>query len=263
MNSFHVTLPSDSSVNYFPDNTVANYVTKLPDRLVLDGDYEVGLAEIIYPHSWYNVNTEGDRYWFGFMNELGSELKKFFLPSGYYADGSELAATLNRIAQNAIDEYAPNPDLKIKFHYEPITNKFTIEFRSKVLPPRLVISDKLKKLLGFTGTWSGFTAKYMTATNPVDLNQNLDLIFVYCDIASHQCVGDIKAPLLRVVNVSGRHRSLFRNVYTHPIYVPVERRDFDSIQISLYSQTGQPIPFQFGKSVVTLHFRRKHSLLSI
>ena len=234
----------------------------VPDRLILDGDYEVGLSEIIYPHSWYNINTSNNRYWFGFSPEPGLELK-FFLPTGYYADGSDLASALNRIAQNAIDEEAPNRDLKIKFHFDPISNRFNIEFRSKGSPSKLLMSEKLKKLLGFDGVMSGLTSMYTLADNPVDLNQNLDLIYVYCDIASHQCVGDIKAPLLRVVNVSGKHRTLVRNIYTHPIYVPVGRRDFDSIQISLLSQSGKPIPFQFGKSVVTLHFRKKSSLLSL
>ena len=52
MNShFYVTLPSDSSAGYYPNNTVARFVTKLPERIRIEGDYEMGLAEIIYPHS--------------------------------------------------------------------------------------------------------------------------------------------------------------------------------------------------------------------
>ena len=48
MSHFYVTLPSDSSMNTYPDNTVAHYVTKLPRPINLDGDYEVALAELIY-----------------------------------------------------------------------------------------------------------------------------------------------------------------------------------------------------------------------
>ena len=50
---FYVTLPSNSSVEYFPDNKTLNFVTKLSRTLQLDGEWEVGLAEIDYPHTWY------------------------------------------------------------------------------------------------------------------------------------------------------------------------------------------------------------------
>ena len=52
---FYVTLPSNSSMEYFPDNKTSNFVTKLSRTLQLDGEWEVGLAEIDYPHTWYNI----------------------------------------------------------------------------------------------------------------------------------------------------------------------------------------------------------------
>jgi hypothetical protein len=52
--SFYVTLPSNSSFEYFPENTLNNYTTKL-HTLRLEGNYEVGLVEISYPQNWiYN-----------------------------------------------------------------------------------------------------------------------------------------------------------------------------------------------------------------
>ena len=52
---FHVTLPSYSSMQYFPDNKTSNFVTKLSRTLQLDGEWEVGLAEIDNPHTMYNI----------------------------------------------------------------------------------------------------------------------------------------------------------------------------------------------------------------
>ena len=52
---FYVTLPSNSSMEYFPDNKTSNFVTKLSRTLQLDGDWEVGLAEIDCRHTWYNI----------------------------------------------------------------------------------------------------------------------------------------------------------------------------------------------------------------
>ena len=37
-------------MEYFPDNKASNFVTKLSRTLQLDGEWEVGLAEIDYPH---------------------------------------------------------------------------------------------------------------------------------------------------------------------------------------------------------------------
>ena len=42
-------------MQYFPDNKTSNFVTKLSGTLQLDGEWEVGLAEMDYPHTWYNI----------------------------------------------------------------------------------------------------------------------------------------------------------------------------------------------------------------
>ena len=53
---FYVMLPSNSSMEYFPNNQTSNFVTNLSRTLQLDGEWEVGLAEIDYPHTWYNIH---------------------------------------------------------------------------------------------------------------------------------------------------------------------------------------------------------------
>jgi hypothetical protein len=51
-------LPSDSSRKYFPDNTVANYRTKLAALIEFNTDeWEVGLVEISCPSGFTGVNT--------------------------------------------------------------------------------------------------------------------------------------------------------------------------------------------------------------
>ena len=46
----YVVLPSNSSMEYYPDNTLANFKVKLGRPLVLSTPYEVALVEMIYPH---------------------------------------------------------------------------------------------------------------------------------------------------------------------------------------------------------------------
>ena len=46
MDQFYVTLPSNASMNIFPDNKKSNYTTQFNTPIVLDGNYEVALANI-------------------------------------------------------------------------------------------------------------------------------------------------------------------------------------------------------------------------
>jgi hypothetical protein len=95
------------------------------------------------------------------------------------------------------------------------------------------------------------------ADEAFDVNRGLNFMYVYCDVASHAIVGDTKTPLLSVCNVAGKHGEFLGLVYAHPHCVPVGRREFDSIEIAINSELGKPMPFQYGKPVVVLHFRRR------
>jgi hypothetical protein len=100
---FFVTLPSDSSAQYYPNNTVARFVAKLPETIRLQGQYEMALVEIIYPHNWYNVSDENkDNYWIAAANK--DRMQKAYLSPGYYEDGNALIEALgfaNTLASNS------------------------------------------------------------------------------------------------------------------------------------------------------------------
>ena len=51
MSGFYLTLPSNSSMDYHPENTLTNFVTRLPTVIDLEGSWEVALMEIQYPHT--------------------------------------------------------------------------------------------------------------------------------------------------------------------------------------------------------------------
>jgi hypothetical protein len=90
MSHFYVTLPSDSSANYFPNNTVVRFITKLPERIRLEGEYEMALAEIIYPHTWYNVDNQDEKYWLAAIGVGRDNILKVDLPSGFTQTGLRL-----------------------------------------------------------------------------------------------------------------------------------------------------------------------------
>ena len=56
MTHFYLTLSSNSSQEYFPDNTLTEFVTKLPSTIELTNDNTlIGLAQIMFPRSWYTI----------------------------------------------------------------------------------------------------------------------------------------------------------------------------------------------------------------
>jgi len=54
---FYLTLPSNSAAS----NSDANFTTLLPIQISLDGEWEVGLAEIIYGNKWYNFDSNNNQ----------------------------------------------------------------------------------------------------------------------------------------------------------------------------------------------------------
>jgi hypothetical protein len=119
----------------------------------------------------------------------------------------------------------------------------------------VTLSHEFMKFLGFTRGW--LSKNQITANDMLDLNRGMNLMYVYCDVASYSIVGDAETPLLRVCNPSGKDGETIRTIFTHPHYVPVARRELETIEINISDELGRPIPFMHGKSVVTLHFRPK------
>ena len=68
-------------MQYFLDNKTSNFVTKLSTTLQLDGEWEVGLAEIDYPHTWYN-KREGNNSMEIYVPDKWAQ--EFSIQPGYY-----------------------------------------------------------------------------------------------------------------------------------------------------------------------------------
>ena len=56
-----------------------------------------------------------------------------------------------------------------------------------------------------------------------------------------------------MVNATGNLGDLIHRLYTTPQYIQVSRKEFNIVEIDIRDDTGRPVPFEFGKVVVTLH----------
>jgi hypothetical protein len=69
---------------------VEKHTTKLSNRIELDGDWEVGLAEIIYPYSWFNTKEEiiTEYVWKNKPPTIDIYDYSHTIPAGYYQNPS-------------------------------------------------------------------------------------------------------------------------------------------------------------------------------
>jgi len=152
-------------------------------------------------------------------------------------------------------------DLRAVFRFDDVLRKIRLNVSGSE-GEVFYMSERFKDFFGCKNVGPYPNGVY-DAENTFNVNDISHLMYVYCDIASFTPVGHVIAPLLRVCSVSGKYGDTVRTIFTHPQYVPVARREIETVEININNELGKPMPFVFGKSVVTLHFRRRQSLVFI
>ena len=265
-------------MKYYPQNTVAHYTTKLPQPLDLDGDYEVGLAEIIYPHSWLPRQNKSKDHWVE-VRLPNKRPVRCVLTFGLYKNTEDMLTDLNKqleagFTADIMREHGITLEkLPFKFHfYLHISQYIHIKVEDIDYSTHLIISKSLWGLLGFVSSDKETRIRGMRLRNGnydvsadeiFDKFAGLRLMHIYCDVAAHTCVGDTQAPLLRTCDTEGEYGDTVQKSFVDTHYIPVQKRHFDTIEISINTEDGKPMPFEFGKSMVKLHFRRAYNLPSI
>ena len=96
MESFTIELVSNASAQLFPDNTLSSFTNFLPEKLNLDGQWEVAISEISYS-SMYQSVTEGK---FVFFDEKLSKSSEFYyLEPGLYTSFTDIVEAMNILIQ--------------------------------------------------------------------------------------------------------------------------------------------------------------------
>ena len=267
---FYLTLPSNSSLAYFPDNKASHFTTKLPQPQELDGEYEVGLAELQFSNSYRNVLKDKVYFEFESVEEItsggnsGVASRKHCLrvevPDGLYESNKYFITVLNKLATTRLVEFgATKTDPAVKFYYNPATRRASITMFME--NTSLQLSPALMDILGISPeTVVTGVGKYF-GTHSMDLDQNVKSIFVYTDLVQPRPVGDVVVPLLRTLPPVDKEKETMHYMFEKPHYMPLARFQFDTVEILLTSDKGQPISFEHGHSIVTLHFRRKRLLV--
>ena len=190
--SFYITLVSDSSMSYFPENKISHFITRLPIPLELRGEWEVGMVEFVYPHTWYNINEQNNLFGFEVDGQITAGRR---IPPGCYETVPDILRAM----------YVEEHKDKIITNFNAVTKRVQINVKNMA---KVVLHDGLAQILGFEPMeiTSPDPNIETTVISPfvVDPAAHYHVLMVYTDIVEPQIVGDVLAPLLRVVRVKGQ-----------------------------------------------------------
>ena len=97
---FYLHLPSNSSLNKFPNNTLTEYRVGLPQTVSLTGDWEVGLTEIHYPDSWNNVQGNLQGRFYVRNQELDVMWEALIVPPRHYSSIEANLSIMKELVDN-------------------------------------------------------------------------------------------------------------------------------------------------------------------
>ena len=99
---FYLTLSNNSSMSYDPENNATHFFTKLPHSFDLTGDCGVGLSEILFSTTYFNV--EDKEFWIHFRSDGESDQQSKLLPAELYKSVEFLIQTLNKVYRRSVGE---------------------------------------------------------------------------------------------------------------------------------------------------------------
>jgi len=234
MNSrrFYITLPSNASMSLYPNNTAAQHTIKLPRPITLDGgDWEVALTELSVPAIFDNVIGESCYIsLIGIDDTINSPDMKFTVPEGHYTVDSMVRKLRNMLIFRYVSLEMDHD--KVILHNNSAYKEY--------------LSISLRNKLGFIDMpANGFEIGQHVAEKIGDMtDETVPTLYVYCDILEHVIVGDIMAPLLHIVEM--KRRKSYGNMHEtlrSPLYVPLQKKHFDTIEINIMTDTGKPVHF--------------------
>jgi hypothetical protein len=262
--NFYLTIPSNTRTAG-AKNTASHFRATLPRRIELKGDWECALVEAHYTYSYFNVRHEtkdGKNYENNFVvkkqfdtsipedkeekERTGTSgvTKVLAISDGNYNNVTELCDAINMSAQKEMN-------LPIMFTTNHVMNG-RVYFQKPANVVAVTLSDTMAYMLGFA---NAKLSKSQRANGMGDLRNGIDQLYIYCSIIEEQFVGDSMEQLLRTIAVSGKFGDVVAVNYPIPHYVRVLCKEFSTIEFYIFDDSSRFIDFQYGKTVLKLHFR--------
>ena len=132
----------------------------------------------------------------------------------------------------------------------------SISLRDKSRDNKNRIDDNL--FIKYYDSALAFEQRSYSGERLAELNAALQSLFVYCNIVDHSLVGDANAQLLRTVEVPSNtlYADNITLIYDKPHFIPMQTNSYDTINLDIKDDTLEKIPFNFGKVIIKLIFKK-------
>lgn len=140
-----------------------------------------------------------------------------------------------------------------KFQYTQDKQRFALSINDLIIK-RVELSAQLAYIMGFQSTCleTSQTSHFFP-----DMTGGVSSFYVYAPgLIEPVIIGDITAPVLRVVNIRGHSDELIEECYVAIQYHKLLVKEISEIFVEIRSASGTLMPFQYGSCTLTLHFRK-------
>jgi hypothetical protein len=161
---------------------------------------------------------------------------------------------------------------KCEFSFSSQSQRYTLRFNSECIRA-VVLSEQLAFILGFpqnkmaSANGSHDSAAVQLREQDVvvvheakfspDLSGGVSSLYVYAPgLIEPMLIGDCCAPLMRIAIVRGEPDEVIEDTYVAIQYHRLLTKEVSEIEIRICSANGEPMPFQYGNCVLTLHFKK-------
>jgi hypothetical protein len=291
---FFVTLSSsDEHSNKLFTNSPSSFTNQLADRLKIGSEWECGLKQITFPRTWPTIKN---RIEFGlidavplkFENDTTYLLKyPCYLEQSVFVDTGDLIDNVNAAMDKAdIPSHLHGKYVQISEHpkinlendkvliepghmWYPLLNNV---MRGVLLAPEF--GPELSAILGLPTLpcGKGTDRTYMHPSrdhnqdalnlrNPINLDGLFGNLYVYLDCIKYSMIGNIHAPLLRIIDCGSdsKYGITVTQTFHDPYYIKVASTDFDQLQVLIRDREGEEVSFLHGDVTLVLHFRHASS----
>ena len=210
----------------------------------------MALSEFQYPRSWYNLRNLDNHI---YVDSGGQGYPSVsIIPHGYYPTVKEFVSAVNKTLKTDA-----NGDIWLTYNH--LTRKMTTHVRNKAT---LGLTGRFASMVGFDKKRGDDNKEYGSSVTRRFGSWISRHVFVH-NIVETQLVSDSKVSLLKVVKCSGEFGDNVSVNFPNLQYVPVNVKSFEMVEIDIKDDTQEKVPFEFGKVIVTLHFRQRRSPLFI
>lgn len=257
MNEFYLTLFSNSAIDIYPSNTTSSFIVNLPQKIILSEGAVVGLAEIQFPYNLFNVTENNNT----FSLVHGDFAYDGSIATGFYNSQKDIVEEVLKETKDhfgdwiTIDERTNRTKVIKTDKYKSPHPKSITKFQSG----RLSFHGRLATQLGFAPDENVFEYE----NSPYVGNSYFGIseqMLVYCDLIEPQMFGFEKSQVIKVVNTTEKEIKFgtpcYRG-YQKIHYIPLLRKEFETIEINIRDITGGFFPFLHGIVMVKLHFKQK------